>query len=73
MRYSEVPRLKLARESRSVATRFGRIRVKIARSPAWGATAAAEYEDCARAARKYCVPIEAVYREAERAADERCE
>ncbi len=72
VRYSEVPRLKLARESRGVATRFGRIRVKLARSPDGGATAAAEYEDCARAARKHGVPIEEVYREAERAAEEEC-
>ncbi len=69
VRYIEVPRLKLARESRSVATRFGRIRVKLASSPGGAATAAAEYEDCARAARKHGVPIEEVYREAERTAE----
>ena len=69
VRYIEMPRLKLARESRSVATRFGRIRVKLASSPGGAATAAAEYEDCARAARKHGVPIEEVYREAERTAE----
>ncbi len=70
VRYTEMPRLKLARESRTVETRFGRIRVKLVRSIDGGATASAEYEACARAARKYGVPIEEVYRAAERVAEE---
>lgn len=70
VRYTEMPRLKLARESRTVETRFGRIRVKLVRSTGGGATASAEYEACARAARKHGVPIEEVYRAAERVAEE---
>ena len=70
VRYSLMPRLKLARESRTVDTRFGRIRVKLVRLPDGGAMASAEYEDCARAARKHDVPIDEIYRAAERAAQE---
>lgn len=70
VRYAEVPRLKLAREASTVDTRFGRIRVKLVHTPDGGCTASAEYEACARAARRYGVPIEDVYREAERAAAE---
>ncbi len=70
VRYVEMPRLKLARESRIVDTRYGRIRVKLAGTLDGGWTASAEYEACARAARKHGVPIEEVYRVAERAAEE---
>ncbi len=70
VRYQEMPRLKLAREVRAVETDFGRIKVKVARAPDGSASFAAEFESCARAARRHSVPIEEVYRAAERRARE---
>lgn len=67
VRFHDVSRLKRVRESRSVRTSFGLVRVKLARSPDGGSEAAPEYEDCARAARKHGVPLQRVYREALRA------
>jgi pyridinium-3,5-bisthiocarboxylic acid mononucleotide nickel chelatase len=69
VRYQEVPRLKLAREVRRVATPYGRIAVKLVRAPDGRVTVSAEYEDCARAARKHEVPLAEVVRVAERAAE----
>jgi len=69
VRYQEMSRLLLERESRTVRTEFGPIRVKIARSPDGAASAAPEYEACARAARKHGVPLREVYRAAERVAE----
>ncbi len=70
VRYQEIPRLKLAREAHSVGTSFGKIPVKLVRTPDGRAVASPEYEGCARAARKHGVPLERVYREARRAAEE---
>ena len=70
VRYQEVSRLLLEREVRTVETPHGRIRVKLARGPDGSATVAAEFESCARAARRQGVPIEEVYRAAERRAEE---
>jgi hypothetical protein len=70
VRYHEVPRLKLEREVHSVETDYGRIRVKVVRDPDGSTTASAEFESCARAARRHGVPIEQVYRAAERRAEE---
>ncbi len=59
------------RESRTVTTTWGEIRVKI---KIWQGTvlgAAPEYEDCARVARDHDVPLQTVYRAAQRAADDR--
>ena len=68
MRYSEIPRLKLARESRAVETRFGRIRVKRVVAPDGSPRVSAEYDDCKRAARAKGVPLRDVVRAAEEAA-----
>lgn len=70
VRYHEMPRLKLVREVHPVTTPFGRIPVKFLRKPDGRSLAAPEYEACARAARKHGVPLQRVYREAERAAEE---
>jgi len=68
VRLSEADRLLLVREERRVATPFGPIRVKIARDAAGGTTPSAEYDDCARAARRSGVPLREVVRIAEEAA-----
>jgi uncharacterized protein (TIGR00299 family) protein len=68
VRYHDMPRLKLARESRSVSTPYGRIRVKLVRAGG-RPTVAPEYEACAAAARRHDVPLADVYRAAERAAE----
>lgn len=68
VRYREEARLVQRREQRSVSTRFGRIRVKIAWDPDGQPTASAEYESCARAARRSGAKLAEVYRAAERQA-----
>jgi hypothetical protein len=69
VRVALVGRLKLPRESRSVRTAYGRVRVKLAQVPGGRPIARPEYEDCARAARRHEVPLAEVYRAAERAAE----
>ena len=69
VRMSEMPRLKLARETASVDTAYGRLRVKLVRGPDGVRLATPEYEACARAARRCGVPLGEVYREARRAAE----
>jgi uncharacterized protein (DUF111 family) len=71
VRTQEWPRLVLERRVTRVDTRFGKIRVKLATDPEGRTTAAAEHDDCARAARRAGVPLREVYREAEREALER--
>jgi uncharacterized protein (DUF111 family) len=68
VRSHEAPRLKLPRSSKTVETKFGRVRVKVVSGPDGQVTAAPEYESCRRAARRHDVPLAEVYREAERAA-----
>lgn len=70
VRVQLVPRLVRARAERRVATRYGPIRVKLARTPDGGTSAKPEYESCARAARRHGVPIATVTRAALRAAEE---
>lgn len=70
VRTTQASRLKLPRIARTVATRFGRIRVKVAHGPNGEFGAAPEYESCRRAALRHGVPLAEVYREAERAARE---
>ena len=53
-----------------LATSYGRIRVKFARTPDGRISSAPEYEDCAQAARRHGVALREVYRAAERAAEE---
>lgn len=70
VRYHEMQRLKLLREQRRVSTRFGRIPVKVVRTPDGRLSASAEHDACARAARKHGVPLREVCRAAEHAARE---
>ncbi|MEE8558847.1 MAG: nickel pincer cofactor biosynthesis protein LarC [Myxococcota bacterium] len=68
VRSYEASRLKLPRKSRTVETRYGRVRVKMVVGPNGEVGAAPEYESCRRAARRYDRPIAEIYREAEQAA-----
>ncbi len=68
VRVSEVYKEYLDREVIEVDTRFGRLRVKVARSKDQVANIAPEYEDCRRAAVKSGVPLKEVYAAAEEAA-----
>jgi uncharacterized protein (TIGR00299 family) protein len=68
VRFREEARLLLQREVRSVRTRYGRIRVKLAWGPDERVSASAEYESCARAARRTGARLQDVYRAAERRA-----
>jgi hypothetical protein len=68
VRFQEMARLKLDRRQRRVQTAYGRIAVKLVRTPDGALAASPEYEDCARAARRHGVPLRRVYRAAESAA-----
>lgn len=69
LRYLDMSRLKLARETRSVTTPYGRVRVKVAIGPDGRRSLAPEYDDCARGARRHGVPLADVYRAAQSAAE----
>ena len=60
LRVREVTRLSLPRESATVATAFGDLRVKVARRDGVIVNAAPEFEDCRAAARVHGVPLKAV-------------
>jgi pyridinium-3,5-bisthiocarboxylic acid mononucleotide nickel chelatase len=64
VRYHPVSRLKLEREIKEIATRWGTIRVKVSRRNGRAATIAPEYEDCRRAAREHRVALKAVMQDA---------
>jgi uncharacterized protein (TIGR00299 family) protein len=68
VRVFEVDRVVLRREIRRVATRYGRIAVKVVVDPEGRATYSAEVDDCVRAARKHGAPLREVVRVAEVAA-----
>ncbi len=70
VRFQDMSRLKLTRRSARVDTPFGRIPVKLMRLPDGGNLTTPEYEACARAARQHGVPLQRVYREAQRAAED---
>jgi uncharacterized protein (TIGR00299 family) protein len=70
VRVSEQDRLVLAREERRVATRYGRIRVKLVRDADGRADVSAEYDDCKRAARRTGASLRDVVRAAEEAGRE---
>ena len=61
IRMSPAKRKKLEREIKITATKYGKIRVKIARLNGKITNIAPEYEDCARAARKCRIPLREVY------------
>ena len=68
VRTLEWDRLSLPRESRRVATPFGRISVKVARRPGGRVDVSAEYEECRRAAERTGVPLREVVRVVEETA-----
>jgi uncharacterized protein (DUF111 family) len=70
IRRQAIERWVCEREVRTVTTAWGEIRVKMKRWQGAMLGAAPEYEDCARVAREQHVPLQAVYRAAQRAADE---
>lgn len=67
LRLRREPRLKLRRQSASVPTRFGEIRVKLAHLGDEEIGATPEYDDCVAAAKQHGVPLREVYREVENA------
>ncbi|MGD8237531.1 MAG: nickel pincer cofactor biosynthesis protein LarC [Armatimonadota bacterium] len=69
VRIGEMSRRCLEREHVEVETRYGRIRVKVARHRGRIATAAPEYQDCRTAAEANGVPLKQVYEEALRQMD----
>jgi uncharacterized protein (DUF111 family) len=60
LRYQEVAREALERESTSVQTPHGSVRVKVARRGGRVVSAAPEFDDCARIARRRQLPIKDV-------------
>jgi uncharacterized protein (DUF111 family) len=64
IRSHPVSRLKLAREIREIATRWGTIRVKVSRREGSAATIAPEYDDCRRAAAEHRVALRIVMQDA---------
>jgi uncharacterized protein (TIGR00299 family) protein len=65
VRISESDRILLRRESRNVATRYGRVRVKVVWDDAGRSSVSAEYDDCKRAARRTGAALRDVVRAAE--------
>jgi pyridinium-3,5-bisthiocarboxylic acid mononucleotide nickel chelatase len=68
VRVAEMDRVVLARTTETVRTRFGAIRVKLARDATGHVVPSAEYDDCKRAARRTGAPLRDVVRAAEEAA-----
>jgi uncharacterized protein (TIGR00299 family) protein len=64
VRSVEYDRLVLHRDRATVKTRYGKIRVKLVRSPDGKVEASPEYDDCKAAARKHDVPLREVVRAA---------
>ena len=64
VRHFGVERLKLPRETVTVATEYGDVRVKVAQAPDGRENVAPEYDDCARVARERQVPLKLVYQAA---------
>lgn len=71
VRFYTVRRLKLRRESLTVATEHGEVRVKVSYAPDGRVNFAPEYDDCARLARAAKVPLKVVYQAALTAASKR--
>ena len=61
LRSYTVARVALRRESKSVTTSYGAVRVKIAYGPDGRINAAPEYEDCKRLAQETNTPLKVVY------------
>jgi len=69
VRISRVKRRKLARESRSIETKYGKIEVKIARLNGVIKNITPSYEDCQKIALRLNIPLKKVYEEAKEAAE----
>ncbi len=69
VRIGEMSRRCLEREHIEVTTKYGRIRVKVARHQGRITTAAPEHDDCRQAAEAHDVPLKQVYQEALRQMD----
>jgi len=69
VREQRVQRHALRRESRTVTTPYGEVRVKVATLGDGAAKSAPEYEDCRRLAAEHGIPLREVYRAAEHAAE----
>ena len=67
VRVQEVARRLLARELTELATRFGPVRVKVAKTAGRRVKARPEYQDCKRIAEQTGLPLRDVVREVERA------
>lgn len=67
VRISETQRVSLPRSSGTVDTRFGQVRVKVARRGDGSSTMTPEYDDCKKAAREHNVSLGTVYSEVQRA------
>jgi uncharacterized protein (TIGR00299 family) protein len=70
VRLRDERRLKLARESREVKTRFGKITVKIGRLDGKVVTVSPEFESCKKLATARKISLKTVYREATRHTEE---
>jgi uncharacterized protein (TIGR00299 family) protein len=64
IRFHPVSRLKLEREIKEIATRWGAIRVKVSRRGTGAATITPEYDDCQRAAIEHRVALKIVMQDA---------
>ncbi len=71
VRMREERRVTLPRRIVEVKTRFGRVRVKLARRPGGRVTAAPEHDDCAALAARTGAPLDEVANEARKAAARR--
>jgi uncharacterized protein (TIGR00299 family) protein len=66
VRVQEVARRLLVREQTEVATRFGPVRIKVAKAAGRSLKARPEYQDCKRIAEQTGLPLREVVREVER-------
>jgi uncharacterized protein (TIGR00299 family) protein len=67
VRISETLRVSLPRSTGLVDTRFGQIRIKVARRDDGSSTMTPEYDDCKKAAREHNVSLGTVYSEVQKA------
>ncbi|MBN2098847.1 MAG: nickel pincer cofactor biosynthesis protein LarC [Dehalococcoidia bacterium] len=67
VRISETLRVSLPRSAGLVDTRFGQIRIKVARRDDGSSTMKPEYDDCKKAAREHNVSLGSVYSEVQKA------
>ncbi|MCL5024338.1 MAG: nickel pincer cofactor biosynthesis protein LarC [Nitrospirae bacterium] len=57
LRFSEVSRVVLERQTQEIDTEFGKLRVKLSRKPHGIVKAVPEYEDCKKIAKEYGIPL----------------